>query len=79
MECNAVDYHCDECPHFFRVPTPITTPRDVSPHCSDENAYGKERLGAAIDRLGTEKLEADLATNDLLERKEEILAKAILE
>ena len=44
-----------------------------------ENAYGKERLGAAIDRLGTEKLEADLATNDLLERKEEILAKAILE
>ncbi len=44
-----------------------------------ENAYGKERLGAAIDRLGTEKLEADLATNNLLERKEEILAKAILE
>ena len=44
-----------------------------------ENAHAKERLGAAIDRLGTEKLEADLATNDLLERKEEILAKAILE
>ena len=44
-----------------------------------ENAYAKERLGAAIDRLGTEKLEADLASNDLLERKEEILAKPMLE
>ena len=43
-----------------------------------ENAYAKERLGAAIDRLGTEKLEADLSTDDLLERKEEILEKDIL-
>ena len=43
-----------------------------------ENGHAKERLGAAIDRLGVEKLEADLATNDLLERKEEILAKEIL-
>ena len=43
-----------------------------------ENGHTKERLGAAIDRLGVEKLEADLATNDLLERKEEILAKEIL-
>ena len=43
-----------------------------------ENAHAKERLGAAIDRLGTEKLDADLATKDLLERKEEILAKDIL-
>ena len=42
-----------------------------------ENGYAKERLGAAIDRLGVEKLEEDLATNDLLDRKEEILAKDI--
>ena len=44
-----------------------------------ENAYAKERLGAAIDRVGVEKLEADLVTGSLLERKEEILAKEILE
>lgn len=43
-----------------------------------ENAFAKERLGVAVDRLGKEKLEADLATNDLLDRKEEILAKDIL-
>lgn len=43
-----------------------------------ENAYAKERLGAAIDRLGTDALEAALATNDLLDRKEEILAAEIL-
>ena len=43
-----------------------------------ENAYAKERLGAAIDRLGTEKLEADLSTDDLLKRKVEILTKDIL-
>lgn len=44
-----------------------------------ENAYLKERLGAAIDRLGTDKLIAALATNDLLDRKEEILAAPIKE
>ena len=44
-----------------------------------ENAYAKERLGAAVDRLGTEALETALATNDLLDRKEEILAAPMLE
>lgn len=44
-----------------------------------ENAYAKERLGAAIDRLGTDKLIAALATNDLLDRKEKILAAPIKE
>ncbi len=44
-----------------------------------ENAYVKERLGAAIDRVGTDKLVAALATNDLLQRKEEILAAPIKE
>lgn len=39
-----------------------------------ENAYQKERLGKAIDRLGIEKFEADIVGNDLLERKAEILA-----
>lgn len=40
-----------------------------------ENADGKERLGMVIDRLGEEKLENDLFSDDLLERKEEILAE----
>ena len=44
-----------------------------------ENAYAKERLGAAVDRIGPEALEAALATNDLLDRKAEILAAPILE
>ena len=39
-----------------------------------ENAYQKERLGKAIDRLGMEKFEADIASDDLLNRREEILA-----
>lgn len=43
-----------------------------------ENAYAKERLGAAIDRLGVDVLEKALATNDLLDRKEEILSAPIL-
>jgi len=43
-----------------------------------ENAYAKERLGAAVDRLGTDALEAALATDDLLDRKEEILAAPML-
>ena len=44
-----------------------------------ENGYAKERLGATIDRIGTDTLEAALATNDLLDRKDEILAKPLLE
>ncbi len=44
-----------------------------------ENGYAKERLGATIDRLGTAVLEAALETSDLIDRKEEILSKPILE
>ena len=44
-----------------------------------ENGYVKERLGAAVDRIGTDALEAALATNDLLDRKEDILTMPLLE
>ena len=44
-----------------------------------ENGYVKERLGAAVDRLGADVLEAALAGNDLIDRKEEILNKPLLE
>lgn len=44
-----------------------------------ENGYVKERLGAAIDRIGVDALEKALAGNDLLDRKEEILAAPLLE
>ena len=44
-----------------------------------ENGYAKERLGAAIDRLGTDVLEAAIAGNDLLDRKEAILAAPVRE
>jgi len=42
-----------------------------------ENGYEKERLGAAIDRIGTDKLEEALFGDDLLLRKDEILAAEI--
>jgi len=44
-----------------------------------ENGFVKERLGAAIDRLGTDALEAALDGEDLLDRKEEILAAPLRE
>ena len=44
-----------------------------------ENAYMKERLGMAIDRVGANKLEAALFSDDLLARKDEILAKEVLQ
>ena len=44
-----------------------------------ENGYAKERLGATIDRLGKDALEAALQSNDLIDRKDEILAKPLLE
>lgn len=43
-----------------------------------ENAYQKERLGMAIDRIGADQLESALFSDDLLQRKEEILAREIL-
>ena len=44
-----------------------------------ENGYAKERLGAAIDRIGVEALESALSTDDLLTRKAEILAAPMKE
>jgi len=40
-----------------------------------ENGQPKERLGATIDRLGVDTLEAALKTDDLLDRKDDIWAK----
>lgn len=44
-----------------------------------ENGYVKERLGAVIDRLGKKSLMDSISTDDLINRKEEILAKPLLE
>ena len=44
-----------------------------------ENGRAKERLGAVVDRLGADVLEAALASDDLLTRKEEILSAPIKE
>ena len=44
-----------------------------------ENGFARERLGATIDRLGKDALEAALLSSDLLDRKDEILAKPLLE
>ena len=44
-----------------------------------ENGYVKERLGATVDRLGADVLEAALAGNDLIDRIEEIINKPLLE
>ena len=44
-----------------------------------ENGYAKERLGAVVDRLGADALEAAIAGDDLLDRKAEILAAPIKE
>ena len=42
-----------------------------------ENAYQKERLGKAIDRIGFEAFEAAVLSDDLLNRKAEILAQPV--
>jgi dissimilatory sulfite reductase (desulfoviridin) alpha/beta subunit len=42
-----------------------------------ENGYAKERFGMTIDRVGFDKLEKALFSDDLLLRKEEILAAEI--
>jgi dissimilatory sulfite reductase (desulfoviridin) alpha/beta subunit len=44
-----------------------------------ENGYTKERFGVTIDRIGIETFEAAVLGSDLLDRKEEILAKPIQE
>ena len=44
-----------------------------------ENGKKKERLGALIDRVGMDTLEAAIATDDLLSRRDAILSTPILE
>lgn len=44
-----------------------------------ENGFVKERLGAAVDRLGADALEEALCGDALLERREEILEAPLLE
>lgn len=44
-----------------------------------ENGYKGERLGKTIDRLGIDVLEAAIAGDDLLSRREEIIAKPLKE
>lgn len=44
-----------------------------------ENAFVKERLGAAIDRVGVDAFEAAIATDDLLLHKDAILAAPLKE
>ena len=42
-----------------------------------DNGFAKERLGATVDRLGTDALEAALATDDLIKRRDEIIAAPV--
>ena len=44
-----------------------------------ENGYAKERLGAAIDRLGIESIESANAERKLLSDREHILAAPVKE
>jgi dissimilatory sulfite reductase (desulfoviridin) alpha/beta subunit len=44
-----------------------------------ENGFAKERLGAAIDRIGVDSIEKAVATNDILDRRDEILSADIKE
>lgn len=44
-----------------------------------ENAYKKERLGMAIDRLGADTFEKAIMSNDLLDRKDQIINMEIKE
>ncbi|MBQ8402789.1 MAG: 4Fe-4S binding protein, partial [Clostridia bacterium] len=44
-----------------------------------ENGFVKERLGAAIDRVGMDAFEKAIFTGNLLERRDEILAAPLLE
>jgi hypothetical protein len=39
---DAVNYHSDERPNFFRVSTPVISPRYVSPNGSDKYADGEQ-------------------------------------
>lgn len=43
-----------------------------------ENAYKKERLGSAMDRVGVDKFEEAIFSDDLLKRKDEIIAKEVM-
>ena len=43
VKCHGIDHKRDKCPSFFRVPTPITAPRHIRPHCAHKDAYSQQK------------------------------------
>ena len=42
MEWKRIDHERDKCPDFFRIPSPITSPRNICPNGTDENTNSQE-------------------------------------
>ena len=42
MECESIDNHRDQSPYFFRIPSPIASPRHVCPNGTKKDAYGEQ-------------------------------------
>ena len=45
MEIQQIDTPCDECPSFFNIPCPLTSPSFICPKSTAPQAKGKEREG----------------------------------
>ena len=47
-----INEHGDECPHFFRVPSPIASPAYICPDGTDEDARREKEQGGVEEELG---------------------------
>lgn len=43
VERNGIEQECNKRPCLFRIPCPVTPPRDIRPHRSGDNTHSKKK------------------------------------
>ena len=42
MDAERIDEHGNQCPYLLRIPSPVSSPRNVCPDCADEDSSSQQ-------------------------------------
>ena len=45
MDAERIDEHGDQCPYLLRIPSPVSSPRNVCPYRTDEDSGSQQEKG----------------------------------
>ena len=43
VDTEGIDEHCNQRPDLFRIPSPVSSPRNVCPYCADEDSRRQKK------------------------------------